>query len=208
MKHIMPIAATIVLSACAASPHSHVNVASQRSLTNDTVAYKLPEQQTASVALSQVTANEYARVLVHELMAQHNAVHEGGMVGVTDFAFVDSGLDQGSVLSNHLSEAIMYDLHKFGVAVLDFKVTDYIRVTPAGDFALSRDFTELSAELPIRFVVTGTMTSHEQGILINARLIRIDNKQVISAARTFMPKQVANAIISRSGSDRLQLKQG
>ncbi|WP_445765781.1 FlgO family outer membrane protein [Rheinheimera sp.] len=208
MKHIMPIAATIVLSACATSPHSHVNVASQRSLTNDTVAYKLPEQQPASVALSQVTANEYARVLVHELMAQHNAVNEGGMVGVTDFAFVDSGLDQGSVLSNHLSEAIMYDLHKFGVAVLDFKVTDYIRVTPGGDFALSRDFTELSAELPIRFVVTGTMTSHELGILINARLIRIDNKQVISAARTFMPKQVANAIISRSGSDRLQLKQG
>ncbi|MBU2113667.1 MAG: hypothetical protein KKE94_07820 [Gammaproteobacteria bacterium] len=208
MKHIMPIAATIVLSACATLPHSHVNVASQRSLTNDSVAYKLPEQQTATVALSQVTANEYARVLVHELMAQHNAVSEGGMVGVTDFAFVDSGLDQGSVLSNHLSEAIMYDLHKFGVAVLDFKVTDYIRVTPGGDFALSRDFTELSAELPIRFVVTGTMTSHELGILINARLIRIDNKQVISAARTFMPKQVANAIISRSGSDRLQLKQG
>ena len=96
----------------------------------------------------------------------------------------------------------------FGVAVLDYKVTDYIRVTPSGDFALSRDFNELSAELPIRFVVTGTMTAHKSGVLLNARLIRIDTKQVISAARTFVPESVVNAVISNTGNDKLQLKQG
>jgi TolB-like protein len=155
-----------------------------------------------------LTINEYSRALVHELMSNHRAAEETGMVGVTDFTYVDSGLDQGSVLSNHLSEAIMYDLLKFGVAVLDYKVTDYIRVTPSGDFALSRDFNELSAELPIRFVVTGTMTAHKSGVLLNARLIRIDTKQVISAARTFVPESVVSAVISNTGNDKLQLKQG
>ena len=52
------------------------------------------------------------------------------------------------------------------------------------------------------------MTAHKQGVLVNARLIRIDNKQVISAARTFMPQQVVSALLSNSGGDKLQLKQG
>ena len=92
--------------------------------------------------------------------------------------------------------------------VVDYKVTDYIRVTPGGDFALSRDFNELSAELPIRYVLTGTMTAHKNGVLVNARLIRIDNKQVISAARTFMPEAVVRAVVGQSGADKLKIKQG
>ena len=96
-----------------------------------------------------VTLDHYARNLVHELMANHHRVEEQAMVAVTDLAFIDTDLQQGSVFTNHLSEAIMYDLHKFGVAVLDYKVTDYIRVTPTGDFALSRDFSELTNAQPM-----------------------------------------------------------
>lgn len=164
------------------------------------------EREVAPVG--QLTANEFSQVLVHELMANNTVINEGGMIAVTDFAFVDSGLDQGSVLSNHLSESMIYDLLTFGAPVVDFKVTDYIRVTPAGDFVLSRDFNELSAEIPIRYVVSGTMTLHAQGVLINARLIQIDNKRVVSAARTFMPKSVADAIVQRQVDNTLKLKQG
>ena len=183
---------------------------SERSARLNTAAdYQLATVVTSMAeAPPMLTANEYSRALVHELMSSQRQMEEGGMVGVTDFAFVDTGLDQGSVLSNHMSEAMIYDLHKFGVPVLDYKATDFIRVTPSGDFALSRDFTELSGELPIRYVVTGTMTAHKQGVLVNARLIHISSKQVISAARTFMPQQVVQAIVKRSGHDRLQLKQG
>lgn len=158
--------------------------------------------------VSQLTANEFSQALVHDLMANTSVLNEGGMIAVTDFAYVDTGLDQGSVLSNHLSEAMIYDLLTFGAPVVDFKVTDYIRVTPGGDFVLSRDFSELSAEVPIRYVVSGTMTLHAQGVLINARLIQIDNKRVVSAARTFMPKAVADAIVQRQSDDKLKLKQG
>ena len=195
-----------LLASCA-TPTQRVitETVSERNL--DATAYELPSQL-AVEASPVLTVNEYARALVHELMSNHSAVEDKGMVGVTDFAYVDTPLDQGSVLSNHLSEAIMYDLHKFGVAVLDYKVTDYIRVTPSGDFALSRDFNELSDELPIRYVVTGTMTAHKNGVLLNARLIRIDNKQVISAARTFMPEAVVRAVIGQNGTDKLKIKQG
>ena len=211
MKQILPVLSILLLAACARNTTEQAVVMAQPERDQRLAGvshFQRTAADTSSHALPLLTANEYSRVLVHELMSNHRAAEETGMVGVTDFAYVDTALDQGSVLSNHLSEAIMYDLHKFGVAVLDYKVTDYIRVTPGGDFALSRDFTELNAEQPIRFVVTGTMTAHKQGVLINARLIRIDNKQVVSAARTFMPEQVVRAILSQRGEDRLKLKQG
>lgn len=212
MKALLIIVGLTLVVGCARQPEPQASVmkTSERSARLNSAA----NYQLASVVTSpaenqpMLTANEYSRALVHELMSGQRQMEEGGMVGVTDFAFVDTGLDQGSVLSNHMSEAMIYDLHKFGVAVLDYKATDFIRVTPSGDFALSRDFTELSGELPIRYVVTGTMTAHKQGVLVNARLIHISSKQVISAARTFMPQQVVQAIVKRSGNDRLQLKQG
>ncbi|HEY9043981.1 MAG TPA: FlgO family outer membrane protein [Rheinheimera sp.] len=209
MKYALTLlCSTILLASCASQQNRQVVSTKPQADRLAAPAYQLPSQQLNSDKQPMLTINEYSRALVHELMSNHRAAEETGMVGVTDFSYVDSSLDKGSVLSNHLSEAIMYDLHKFGVAVLDYKVTDYIRVTPSGDFALSRDFNELSAELPIRFVVTGTMTAHKSGVLLNARLIRIDTKQVISAARTFVPESVVNAVISNTGNDKLQLKQG
>tara|TARA_Y100001963_G_scaffold152034_1_gene236065 strand:+ start:884 stop:1513 length:630 start_codon:yes stop_codon:yes gene_type:complete len=209
MKYaLMLLGSSILLASCASQQNRQVVSAKPQADRLTTAAYQLPSQQMNTDKQPMLTINEYSRALVHELMSNHRAAEETGMVGVTDFTYVDSGFDKGSVLSNHLSEAIMYDLLKFGVTVLDYKVTDYIRVTPTGDFALSRDFNELSAELPIRFVVTGTMTAHKSGVLLNARLIRIDTKQVISAARTFVPESVVSAVISNTGNDKLQLKQG
>ncbi|CAM3901337.1 FlgO family outer membrane protein [Rheinheimera salexigens] len=155
-----------------------------------------------------LTVNTYSQALVYQLVAHWQQTDPSAMVAVTDFSYVDSGLEQASILSNHLNEAMMHDLHTFGVPVLDYKATDYIRVTEQGDFVLSRNYQELSGELPIRYVVTGTMTQHQQGMLINARLVRIDNKQVMSVARTFIPEAVVSAIIRHTEQATLQLTQG
>ena len=153
-----------------------------------------------------LTVNDYVRNLVHELMALQHNLDSDSQLGVTDFSYVDSALDQGTVFSNHLSEAMIYDLHKFGVPVLDYKVTDYIRVTESGDFVLSRNFEELSDEVAIRYVVTGTLTTHQQGVLVNARLVQINNKRVVSAARTFIPRHIVQAVISRQGEQVMRIK--
>lgn len=156
-----------------------------------------------------LTSHEYASRLVDELIQYHTAEQSTVLVAVTDFAFIHSELDKGSIFSNHLSEAIIYDLHKAGIAVLDYKVTDYIRVTETGDFVLSRDYEELSGELPINYVVTGTLTPHQQGILVNARLVQISTKQVISVARSFIPQHIVNAIIQHETEQKtLRLQQG
>jgi TolB-like protein len=179
----------------------------QKPITTETSAEEsAPWQDDVDSLL--LTANTYSQALVYQLVAHWQQTDPAARVAVTSFSFVDSGLEQANMLSHHLSEAMMHDLHTFGVPVLDYKATDYIRVTEQGDFVLSRNFTELSAELPIRYVVTGTMTQHQQGMLINARLVRIDNKQVMSVARTFIPEAVVSAIIRHTEQATLQLKQG
>jgi TolB-like protein len=215
MNRLSSLAILAVLSGCAA-PEQTVTVAGQRDDAQDNRAQRIDrlassaspasnDMQT-SARLPLLTVNDYVRNLVHELMALQDTLDSDSRIGVTDFSYVDSALDQGSVFSNHLSEAMIYDLYKFGVPVLDYKVTDYIRVTETGDFALSRNYEELSDEVAIRYVVTGTLTTHQQGVLVNARLVQIDNKQVVSAARTFIPRHIVQAVISRQGEQVMRIK--
>lgn len=214
MKQFMPIL-VLLLSGCV-QPHPPVNSVrvsgEQAAQRSERIEQQAMVQHSESQPLYRqqpvTTVNEYSRNLIHELMEQHHALDDNAMVAVTDLSYTDSALDQGSLFGHHFSEAMIYDLHRFGVAVLDYKATDYIRVTPDGDFVLSRNFEELKAELPIKYVVTGTMTQHQQGLLINARLIQIDNKRVISAARTFVPNHIVRALLQWEQQQTLRLKQG
>ncbi|WP_372627884.1 FlgO family outer membrane protein, partial [Arsukibacterium sp.] len=100
--------------------------------THSTSTHATSTHANSTVQRPLLTVNDYVRNLVHELMALQHNLDSDSQVGVTDFSYIDSALDQGTVFSNHLSEAMIYDLHKFGVPVLDYKVTDYIRVTESG----------------------------------------------------------------------------
>lgn len=198
MKYLTLPLAVLMLTACTTTP----------TYTTPSIEQAIQAQWQKDDDIMQLTVNAYSQSLVYQLILNWQQTDPESQVAVTNFTFVDSALEQGSILSNHLSEAMMHDLHTFGVPVLDYKATDYIRVTEQGDFVLSRNYEELSAALPIRYVVTGTMTQHQQGMLINARLVRIDNKQVMSVARTFIPEAVVSAIIRHNEQVGLQLKQG
>ncbi len=217
MKRLITLAIITLLGACA-TPERTVVVTGQSDDESSSRQQRVALAQTAVMPTGSelyspaqqplLTVNDYVRKLVHELMALQSNLDSDSQLGVTDFSYVDTALDQGTVFSNHLSEAIIYDLHKFGVPVLDYKVTDYIRVTESGDFVLSRNYQELSDEVAIRYVVTGTLTTHQQGVLVNARLVQIDNKRVVSAARTFIPRHIVQAVISRQGEQVMRIKQG
>ena len=210
------VAAIVALLSGCIAPERTIRVEGQTDDQSVDIAQRIAQMQSSAAPASNdyhsaaqqplLTVNDYVRNLVHELMALQHKLDSDSQLGVTDFSYVDSALDQGTVFSNHLSEAMIYDLHKFGVPVLDYKVTDYIRVTESGDFVLSRNFEELSDEVAIRYVVTGTLTTHQQGVLVNARLVQIDNKRVVSAARTFIPRHIVQAVISRQGEQVMRIK--
>jgi hypothetical protein len=76
------------------------------------------------------------------------------------------------------------------LVVIDYKTTGSIRVTKQGDYVFSRDWQELPERQIIDYVVSGTMVTQDEGILINARMIGIQSKVVVATAQSFIPNWV------------------
>ncbi|ALZ74346.1 FlgO family outer membrane protein [Rheinheimera sp. F8] len=155
-----------------------------------------------------VNVNHYVQSMMHDLVANLDLVNPQMVIGMTSFVYLDGPYDQTDLLGNQLSESFMHEVHQFGLGVIDFKTTDYIRVTPQGDFVFSRDFMDLKEEQPIEYVLGGTLVRHQGGTLINARLVSVASKKVAATAQGFIPQQVVDALYQSGGSEKLLLKQG
>ncbi|MGB1199482.1 MAG: FlgO family outer membrane protein [Thalassotalea sp.] len=142
--------------------------------------------------------NFYIRGLMQDLVSNLQYINSHTSVAVTSFTDLDSNLEVSSLLGNQIAESLMHEIHKAGIPVLDYKVTDYLRVTEAGDFIMSRNFNELSDNIPIRYVFTGNLVKHQGGYLVNARVVGMKSKAVVASAQSFIPASVAKAILSNT----------
>ncbi|MDR7119161.1 FlgO family outer membrane protein [Rheinheimera soli] len=157
-------------------------------------------------AETSVTVNHYVQSLMHDLAANLEVLSTTFSVGVTSFVYLDGDYQQGDLLGNQLSEAFMHEATQFGMAVTDFKTTDYIRVTPTGDFTFSRDFLELTQQYPISVVLGGTLVRHHGGVIVNARMVNVNDKKVLASAQAFIPQQVVQSLKGSHSAPLLQLK--
>lgn len=145
--------------------------------------------------------NHYARGMMQELLSNLQYVNNATPVAVSSFVYLDSDFNYSSLLGRQLSEAFMHEVHKLGIPVIDYKLTNYIRVTENGDFALTKDFLELEGELPIRYILTGTLLQHDNGVLVNARVIGAESKAVVASAQGYIPQSVSDSIHSTDSND-------
>jgi TolB-like protein len=139
--------------------------------------------------------NYYVRGLMKDLVSNLQYVNNTTPIAITSFVMLDSDFTQGNLLGNQIAESLMHEVHKFGIPVIDYKTTGYIRVTEQGDFTFSKDYLDLSADLPMRYLVGGTMLKYNSGYLINARIIGVDSKAVVATAQSYIPDQVVSAIM-------------
>lgn len=138
---------------------------------------------------------DYVQNMAQDLISNMEYVTDKTPVGVTHFALTDSDLNQTNLLGFQIAESFMHELHKFRIPVLDFKATDYIRVTETGDFLLSRDFLELKHKVPMQYILTGTMTKHQGGFLVNARILGLESKAVVATSQMLVPFYVVEALL-------------
>jgi TolB-like protein len=149
--------------------------------------------------------NHYVRGIMQDLVGNLQYVNSATPMAVTSFVFLDSDYSQSDVLGNQIAESFMHEIHKFGIPIIDYKTTDYVRVTPAGDFVLSRDFLELKTELPIRYVLVGTLTKHQSGVLVNARIVGMKSKAVVASAQGFLPSAITHSLMGNDLNDGIKL---
>lgn len=150
---------------------------------------------------------DYVKNMTQDLIANMEYVSDKTPVAVTHFAMLDSDLQSTNLLGKQMAESFVHELHKFRIPVIDFKATDYIRVTQDGDFILSRDYLDLNGSLPLEYVLTGTMTKHQGGFLVNARILGIDSRAVVASAQMLVPFYVVDALIP-SDSQRTGMRDG
>jgi len=93
-------------------------------------------------------------------------------------------------LGQTISELFIHELHIRNLRVLDFKLTGNIRVTPKGEFALSRNWKELNKSIDVFRILTGTMSRNEEGVILNVRIVNSVTNFVESTTRAFIPYEL------------------
>jgi TolB-like protein len=101
-----------------------------------------------------------------------------------------STLETTNWLGEQLAEDFVHELHRRGEVVLDYKVTGSIKVTPEGDFSMSRDWTELSKRVPASRILTGTMSRNDMGVVLNMRIINMRTRMVEATSQGFIPNEM------------------
>lgn len=144
---------------------------------------------------------DYVRNMAQDLVANMEYVTERTPVAVTHFSLIDSDLKATNLLGQQMAESFAHEFHKFRMPVVEFKATQFIRVTDSGDFVLSRDFLDLKNSTPIQYVLTGTMTKHQGGYLVNARMLGMQSNVIVASAQSFIPYYIVEALLP-SGSSR------
>jgi len=140
--------------------------------------------------------NYYMRGLMQDLMANLQYVNASTPLAVTSFVLLDGDYSETNLLGLQISESLMHEIHKFGIPIIDFKASNDIQVTKEGDFIFSRNRKKLQDDLPIRYVVGGTLVKHQGGYLVNARIIGVESKAVVASAQSFISAEVAGAIMN------------
>jgi len=156
---------------------------------------------TKQTPASKQDLNFYVRRLMQDLVNNLQFVNDRTPVAVTDFVLLDSDLQTTNLLGYQITESLTHEIHKFGIPVIDYKSTGYIRVTEEGDFLLTRNYEEIAGNLPIRYVFTGTLTKHEKGYLVNAKVVGVESRAIVGSAQSFIPNEVSEALISTQPID-------
>lgn len=146
--------------------------------------------------VSQLSIKAYSFMLADELLqplAQHNL--NGNML-VTRFVDQQSrthAIDKSSPLADlggQLEESFIYELQKRGYKVIDFKLRDSVLVQPEGDYIWSRDLADLKSKVDAKYVVSGTLTPHQNGAVVNIRMMNMKDGLVLATAQGFVPNNL------------------
>jgi TolB-like protein len=149
--------------------------------------------------------SDYTEQFAMKLIENMRYVTNSTPIAVTSFVDLDNNLKTTSIIGNQLAESFITELQEFGLSVVDFKHTGSIDVTSKGDFSFSRNKKELDKHNHIEYVLSGTLTYNDRGVIVNTRLIGTESKVVVASARGFIPNFVVDSLHSRTRRDGIIL---
>jgi len=162
--------------------------------------------QTSNTVMKTFPISHYVKVLMQDLINNLRHFDSSTPMAVVSFVMLDSDYNKSNLLGIQIAESLIHEVHNFGIPVIDFKTTGYVRVTSQGDFAFSKSHKDLSPELATHHVIGGTMSKHKDGYFINARIVNLQSKVVIASAQSLIPHDVVSAVLPSSTNVRTEVK--
>ncbi|MEG2005091.1 MAG: FlgO family outer membrane protein, partial [Bilophila sp.] len=139
------------------------------------------------------------RLKVRELAAQllETRTNEGlaGLVALpTSFVNLNN-FAETTPFGRYISEAMFYEFNQRGVSVREYRLDGSIRMLEgSGEFALTRNLPSLATTQTWGAVLVGTYLREQNGLFVNARLVRPSDGMVLRTAQLVLG---TNAMLSR-----------
>ena len=126
--------------------------------------------------------NHLSEQIVSELVEQNDELGSDQPLLVATPVLLGS-LNETNAVGLQLQQGLIAALHGRHFNLVDINVGDNIRVTPQGDFLLTRDWQKLPSGIAVEHVVVSTMSMNARGLVVNARIVNITNNRVVSASQ-------------------------
>lgn len=156
---------------------------------DDEFDYKAAYEQDGGKVLPPTGAmNSLADQMAADLLLNTNVVPGVNLLAVTTPVNLND-FQQSGDFNRQYGEALMTSLHQLGIRVMDLNGSDVLRVTPDGNFLLSRDFEMLSDSADVSHVLVATVAYNREGVQVYARVLQLGGNTVVSASRAELPWQ-------------------
>lgn len=111
-------------------------------------------------------------------------------IGVTSIVNLEN-FSEITKTTNVVTENLIHEMQIRGYKVIDFKAMPTIKIgSNGGDYVFSRDLGDLRTKQNISYALSGTYSYQKGGLVLNCRIVNLENNVVLASAQAFIPKNV------------------
>lgn len=162
------------------------NNTSQQQIAPDSMSYPVSGRLYASHKL----LDDYVAELAMKLYQSSTTPITDSRVAVAGFAELSPARDTLHPLGNALAERFLQQMPRYGVIMVDHKLTGRLQLTAAGDQVFSNRAGQVTANQPIDYILSGTVQHSYRGAQVNVRIMHLKNKTVLASASQLIPQFV------------------
>lgn len=129
--------------------------------------------------------NDLSLYMASELVRQGGKLDPAQPLLVTTPVMLHD-FEQTNELGLQYQQGLITALHAKQFHLVDINVAQTLRITPEGDFMLSRDWQQLPTDLAVRYVVISTMSVSQLGLVLYSRIVDVSSHEVLSVAQRFV----------------------
>lgn len=107
-------------------------------------------------------------------------------IAITSFVDTDT-YENAGYLGRALAEFFTHEMSSRAFEVTEYKLTGKLAVTKDGDFILSRNWKKIAKDTNVKYLLGGTLTRNDRGVVVLSRIINMQTRQVIATSTDIIP---------------------